>query len=268
MWRFQFFPLCSLLHFITLVGRWKKLKPTHCLLHLLVPTPTNNPSFATFLSSCLPFLPTMSSTPRLTRSEVFLRGTKYLHENGTVYVIRDTPKSAKAWSLDAWRGRKAPVALQNAFTRLLTIAPACEGCGHKHTELSTLCAYCQCAKALKTVKTSPTKSTEPCIYSLEDGIHIIGYKLNYDIIYDKFMDVLEDEDAVYDYIMDETFKKDMQTYFPGSSKCLQMFKKDVPSADHEFYVGYPQTTGKSSTMNDKQKKALTDFYTKFSKYIA
>ncbi len=96
----------------------------------------------------------MSSTPRLTRSEVFLHGTKYLHENGVVYIIRDVPKGPKSakgapWSLEAWRGRKASQALQKTFARLLTTLPACEGCGNKHTEFSSHCAYCQCAKALK-----------------------------------------------------------------------------------------------------------------------
>lgn len=246
----------------------------------------------------------MSSSLRFTKAEFWLNGVKYLHQDGVAYTIRDVAKKAPKgviWSVDMWKSRKAPAAVQKAFRAAWLAAPVCQSCGTKNTS-GSLCDYCRCAsvcdklRAARTTmgsqtsaplgSTSPsttpntTSSTnipkipniDPRIHTLDTGDIIVGYKLKTQKVLEMMEVHISKEcedpenvgDFVYDYIMDDEFQGDMHTvYFPGAAKDLTMFTMDVPGDDHDFYVGYKQ----SSCLQAVQKKALRDFQAMYGVYI-
>ncbi len=224
---------------------------------------------------------------------MWLNGVKYLHQDGVVYTIRDVPKKAPKgvrWSVEMWKSRKAPVAVQRAFTAAWTAAPLCGSCGIPNTA-GAACDYCRCANALATalaiakakVTSVVPASVEPEVlpevpkvlevlpavpklhlHTIDEDNFVVGYKLNADRVMTMIENQLEKVGSgidAYDYIMDDLFQDDMHTvYFPGADVTLQMFKNDVPGDDHDFFVGYPRALA----LNDSQKKALADFHTMFS----
>ncbi len=104
--------------------------------------------FHSYKHISLPSLLKMSSVPRFTKSEFWMNGKKYLHQDGVVYTIRDAPKKAPkgvTWSVDMWKSRKAAAAIQKSFITVWEAAPLCESCGIKNSRGST-CDYCHCAE--------------------------------------------------------------------------------------------------------------------------
>ncbi len=135
-------------------------------------TPKSFPSFPRFLPNSfpsLPLLPNMScSQPlRFTRSELWIDGTKYLHEGGVVFNIRTTPKKIRGvqWSVEMWKGRKAVSRIQKLFTDAWTKAPVCSRCGVKTTSGRTECEYCAVAGLLRNRKRTQTTPTTPTSYT-------------------------------------------------------------------------------------------------------
>ncbi len=119
------------------------------------PTPFLSLSFPLLLLSFLPLppLPNMSCSQslRFTRSELWIDGTKYLHEGGVVFNIRATPKKIRGvqWSVEMWKGRKASASIQKLFTDAWTKAPVCLQCGVKTTSGRSECEYCAVAGLLR-----------------------------------------------------------------------------------------------------------------------
>jgi hypothetical protein len=106
--------------------------------------------------SCSQFL-------RFTRSELWIDGTKYLHEGGVVFNIRTTPKKIRGvqWSVEMWKGRKAAARIQKLFTDAWAKAPVCSRCGVKTTSGRTECEYCAVAGLLCGHKSKRTAALVP-----------------------------------------------------------------------------------------------------------
>lgn len=112
------------------------------------------------------FLSNMSSSSiRFTKAEFWLNGVKYLHQDGVAYTILDVAKKAPngvSWSIDMWKSRKAPAAVQKAFSAAWSAAPVCESCGTKNTS-GSICDYCRCAAVCDKLRAARTamESQEP-----------------------------------------------------------------------------------------------------------
>ncbi len=103
-------------------------------------------------------------------------------------------------------------------------------------------------------------------YTLENKT-IVGFQLNTSMMMQIIEDHVGNSDAAYDYIMDEEFNDELAVYFPDAPKDIQMFKKDIPCEDPEFYIGYIRKE-KGIVVAQDVLTALSAFQGKYNTYLA
>ncbi len=117
----------------------------------------------------------MVPTIRFTFAELWMDGVKYLHQDGVVYIIRDEPKKAPkgvTWSVDMWKGRKAPARIQKAFRAAWDVAVDCDNCGIKTNANNDmgLCDYCNCAQHIREIIHKPSASEHLIVQAHEETV--------------------------------------------------------------------------------------------------
>ncbi len=117
----------------------------------------------------------MVPTIRFTFAELWMDGVKYLHQDGVVYIIRDEPKKAPkgvTWSVEMWKGRKAPARIQKAFRAAWDVAVDCDNCGIKTNANNDmgLCDYCNCAQHIREIIHKPSASEHLIVQAHEETV--------------------------------------------------------------------------------------------------
>lgn len=100
------------------------------------------------------------SAVRFTSSEAWINSTKYLHKDGQLFKIRDTPrgKAGAPWSFHAWVGAPAGKTAQAVFERAWSAATPCSCCGMK-CDSQDVCYRCFTAAKIRLARLSQTSQS-------------------------------------------------------------------------------------------------------------